>query len=164
MYLEDWQEKFAGDDRVASVAMAPTNLGNGSFLKKTVMITMVDGSKTFGCAWDGCEFTADNPTTIGTGHWGKVHEPRDPGAKRPYVRKEAYDDWTLGDMVKALREADAKIARAEKARDKALDQVATVREVTRETIAGLRAELAEVTRERDEVRNAARILFPGAVS
>jgi hypothetical protein len=161
MYLEGWREKFSGDAGVVSVTMAPTNLGNGSFLKKTVLITMVGGARVYGCAWDGCTELADNAATIGTAHW-KVHEPRDPAVKRPYVRKETYDNWTLGDMVKALREADAKIARAEAARDKALEQVKTVREVTRETIAGLQVRLAEVTKERDEVRNAARVLFPGA--
>lgn len=154
MNIDEWRAKLPG----VPVGPAPTNLGNGSFLKKCVELTMPGGSKAYGCVWDDCDEVAAHPTTIGVAHW-KVHEPR---GKRPYNRRETYDDWTLGDMVKALREADAKITRAEAARDKALEQVQTVREVTRETIAGLREQLAEATRERDEVRNAARVLFPGA--
>jgi hypothetical protein len=156
MNIDEWRgRKFNG--MPVTVGPAPTNLGNGSFLKKCVEITLPDGGKLYGCTWDGCTVVAEHPTTIGVAHWN-IHEPR---GKRPYSRKETYDDWTLGDMVKALREADAKIKRAEAARDKALDQVQTVRDVTRETIAGLPAQLAEVTRERDEVRSAARVLFPG---
>lgn len=158
MNIEDWRKRLNVESTGVTVGPAPTNLGNGSFLKKSVEIIGPDGTKMYGCTWEGCEEIAAHPTTIGIAHWN-THEPRE--GKRPYARQENYDTWTLRDLKDALRQAEAKVARAEAARDKALEQVATVREVTRETIAGLKAELAAVTKERDEVRNAARVLFPG---
>lgn len=161
MNIDDWRRKLNVGAIEFAVEPAPTNLGNGSFLKKSVEITGPDGTKMYGCTWDDCEEIAGHPTTIGVAHW-VTHEPRE--GKRPYVRLENYDTWTLKDLKDALRDAEKKVARAEAARDKALEQVATVREVTRDTIAGLKAELAARTRERDEVRNAARVLFPGTGS
>jgi hypothetical protein len=158
MNIEQWRKRLNIEATGMTVEPAPTNLGNGSFLKKSVEITGPDGTKMYGCTWDDCEEIAKHPTTIGVAHW-LTHEPR--LSRRPHAKQDNYDTWTLRDLKDALRQAEAKVARAEAARDKALEQVATVREVTRETIAGLKKELAAVTKERDEVRNAARVLFPG---
>lgn len=161
MKIEDWREKFAGDPDVLTVEQARSPLNGGTVeLKRAVEITMAGGGRAYGCVFDGCAELANHPTSIVSHHYPAAHSDQ---GKRPYRRTSDYLTWTVADLIAAIKEAEGKIARMAAARDKALDQVATVREVSRETIANLRAELAEVTEDRDRIRAAISTLFPGGV-
>jgi hypothetical protein len=161
MKIEEWRKKFAGDPDVLSVEQARSPLNGGTVeLRHAVEITMAGGGKAYGCVHDDCAELANHPTSIVSHHYPAAH----PGPeKRAYRKTSDYLTWSVADLIKAIKESDSKIARITRARDNALDQVATVREVSRETIANLRAELAEVTEDRDRIRAAVNTLFPGGI-
>lgn len=174
MNLEAWREKLADDPNVTGVEKAKSALfkekgdgtNNNAYLSKTVEVKLTNGESIFGCTHDGCVHLGNSRTAVGVHHYGNEHSDipaATKGAKVPR-RYENYDSWTLGQLKAALRQADTKVAKANAARDKALEQAATVRTVTTETIAALREQLAAAEQERDDVRRAARILFPGAAA
>jgi hypothetical protein len=162
MRLEDWRIKFAGDDDVVSVEMHPTNLNNGTVYKKAVRINMRGGTSVAGCLWDGCVTVAAHPTAIVTAHWRTHTGEKYPERKRP-EESARYSDLTLREISDALAEADAKVKRAEAARDRALVQLANMREANRDLIADLKAEVAAKEEELVRVKQAVKILYPGAL-
>lgn len=165
MNLEEWQARFAGDPEVAKVEMAPTGFGNGTRLKKAVQITMADGAKAAGCMWDGCSHVASHPTGIVTAHWrshtGEDLRKRVTGTVGRKVNE--YSHMSFNEMAVALSQADARVRRAEAARDRVVNQMANMRDVNRDVVTGLRDQLDDARRELAEVKAAVKILYPGAL-
>lgn len=163
MYLEDWQAKFAGDPDVRSVEKAPTAFGNGSHLKKAVLITMVNGTSVAGCTWDGRAELAPHSTTIITKHW-RTHTGEKINRQRPKGKGAVYADLTFQELADALADAETRVKRAEAARDKALQQVANMRDANRDIVADLRSQVAAAEQELAQVKTAVRVLYPGALA
>jgi hypothetical protein len=166
MNLEQWQQRFAGDPEVLKVEMAPTGFGNGTYLKRAVRITMAGGTTAAGCVWDGCSHVASHPTGIVTKHW-RSHTgeatPQKRAAATGTRKVNEYSHLSFSEIAVALSQADAKVRRAEAARDKALEQVANMREVNRDVVTNLRAQLEEAQAELARVRDAVKVLYPGAL-
>lgn len=162
MILEQWIEKFAGDPDVVEVDRYPTFLNNGTFFKKAVRIVWRDGTVLAGCAWPDCLEIGKHPTTITTSHW-RTHTGEKTAARGPYRKASEFSHLSFKELADALNVADSKVKRAEAARDKALDQVANMREVNREVVTNLREQLQAAQEELERVKAAVRTLYPGAL-
>lgn len=82
---------------------APSNLETSGLVPKAPfikaeMLVLEDGTRIFGCRFDGCTYTNESAIAISGGHW-KVHEPTAP---RWWG---GFSDWTLADIMEALRDS-----------------------------------------------------------
>lgn len=159
MELEQWRKKLAGDPDVVMVTMHPTAFNNGTFLQKAVQIVKKDGTTVAGCVWPDCTETAPHPTPLVTVHY-RTHTGQPASKRGPGKKFNPYADLTFQELSDALKAAEDKARRAEAARDKALDQVANMRDVNRDIVTGLRRQLDEAKAELASVKAAVKVLFP----
>src|SRR5512134_1593955 len=122
-----------GDRTGGSVEKAPTPLGNGRVYNKATTLVMDDDTLMYGCTWDqdDCAYTADNPTSIASGHF-KVHEVT------PDLRRVPFGDWTIKEVLGRLMDSEADLKKVMDQRDRALQAKGNT-----ELITELRKELRE---------------------
>lgn len=154
MKFEEWADAAVDGVRVIGVAKAETPLsgrGRGGVVKhylKAVELTLQDhADAVYGCVWDGCDFTSDNPTSITSGHW-KVHEVK------PDLRRVPYGDWTLVEILGRLTDVEADLDKALAARDKAVE----AHHGSRDVIVGLRTDVKRLEGELATIKSTFRAL------
>jgi hypothetical protein len=151
MKFEEWADATVNGMRVVQVERAETPLsgtGRGGLIYYRKAATLIlDGGTTYGCLWDGCDYTSENVTSLVSGHW-KVHEVK------PDLRRVPFGDLTLNEILGKLTVAEAELASANSARERALE----AKEAAGVTIQELRAEVKRLEKELATIKNTFRAL------
>ncbi len=121
------------------------------------LLTLADGTRTFGCVFPGCTFThSNNALMVAANHYSAEHEPRIPREYGQYI------DWSLRDLLDEVSKAGAAVSRLLDQKDKLeQDKLSRGGKITLERLKEenekLKAEIAKLSKVRDAMATLASI-------
>lgn len=131
---------------VKVVDWRPAITGVKQAVHKAEQLVLEDGTTTYGCTFDGCDYTAPTFQAITSGHW-QTHEPRPP------KRWMEIANMPIGEVMDLVTTYDKELKRVTAERDEARQRSIGYRNELRATEAKLERREKRIGSSEEELQN-----------